>query len=81
LVVTVLTKTFTLTFGKQATVLGFDDDEAPGLYAVTTAYSNGAFSHPGKSYVDGIRLNYNNGMFGLSLVCMTVWIPYWNWFK
>ena len=56
---------FHLTFGKQTTVLGFDDDEAPGLYAVTTAYSNGAFSHPGKSYVDGIRLNYNNGMFGL----------------
>ena len=58
---------FHLTFGKQTTVLGFDDDEAPGLYAVTTAYSNGAFSHPGKSYVDGIRLNYNNGMFGLIL--------------
>ena len=56
---------FHLTFGKQTTVLGFDDDEAPGLYAVTTAYSKGAFSHPGKSYVDGIRLNYNNGMFGL----------------
>ena len=58
---------FHLTFGKQTTVLGFDDDEAPGLYAVTTAYSNGAFSHPVKSYVDGIRLNYNNGMFGLIL--------------
>ena len=53
-----------LTFGRQVTVLGFDDDEAPGLYAVTSAYSNGAFSHPGKSYVDGIRINYNNGMFG-----------------
>ena len=55
---------FHLTFGRQVTVLGYDDDEAPGLYAVTTAYSNGAFAHPGKSYVDGIRLNYNNGMFG-----------------
>jgi len=58
---------FHLTFGKQVTVLGFDDDEAPGLYAVTTAYSKGAFAHPGKNYVDGIRLNYNNGMFGLIL--------------
>ena len=58
---------FHFTFGRQATVLGFDADEAPGLYAVTTAYSMGAFSHPGKSYVDGIRLNYNNGMFGLIL--------------
>jgi hypothetical protein len=56
---------FHLTFGKQVTVLGFDDDEAPGLYAVTSAYSKGAFSHPGKNYVDGIRVNYNNGMFGL----------------
>jgi hypothetical protein len=56
---------FHLTLGKQVTVLGFDDDEAPGLYAVTTAYSQGAFDHPGKNYVDGIRLNYNNGMFGL----------------
>jgi hypothetical protein len=55
---------FHLTFGKQVTALGFDDDEAPGLYAVTTAYSAGAFGHPGKNYVDGIRLNYNNGMFG-----------------
>jgi len=58
---------FHLTFGKQVTVLGFDDDESPGLYAVTTAYSKGAFAHPGKNYVDGIRLNYNNGMFGLIL--------------
>ena len=32
---------FHLTFGKQVTVLGFDDDEAPGLYAVTSAYSMG----------------------------------------
>ena len=34
---------FHLTFGRQATVLGFDADEAPGLYAVTTAYSKGSF--------------------------------------
>ena len=58
---------FHLTFGRQATVLGFDDDEAPGLYAVTTAYAMGADYYSGKQYVDGIRLNYNNGMFGFIL--------------
>ena len=52
---------FHLTFGRQATVLGFDSDEANELHAVTRAYNE---VNPGKQYVDGIRLNYNNGMFG-----------------
>ena len=59
---------FHLTFGRQSTVLGFDSDEANELYAVTRAYARGdAQVNPGKQYVDGIRFNYNNGMFGLIL--------------
>jgi len=53
---------FHLTFGRQVTSLGFDSDESTGRYAVTPAYHLSR-----KDYVDGIRLNYNNGMFGLIL--------------
>jgi len=56
---------FNLSFGRQLTNLGFEADEAPGLYAVTTAYG-----HTGRpverNYVDGLRANFNNGQFGLS---------------
>jgi hypothetical protein len=52
---------FHLTFGRQVTQWGFDSDEFTNRFAVTTAY--GIESR--KSYVDGLRLNYNNGMFGL----------------
>ncbi len=52
---------FHLTFGRQVTQWGFDSDEFTNRYAVTTAY--GIESR--KSYVDGLRLNYNNGLFGL----------------
>jgi hypothetical protein len=56
---------FHLTFGRQVTVLGFDSDEWTNRYAVTTAYSGGdANINKGRGYVDGMRLNYNNGMFG-----------------
>ena len=52
-----------LTFGRQVSVLGFDSDELTNRYAISRAYEHagGAF---GKNYVDGIRLNYNNGGFG-----------------
>lgn len=53
-----------ITFGRQLTVLGFDADEAPGLYAVTPAYTIGGLT---SSYVDGMRLNFNNGQFGFVL--------------
>jgi hypothetical protein len=59
---------FHLTFGRQATVLGFEGDEPTDLYAVTRAYhssNSNANVNRGINYVDGIRLNYNNGMFGL----------------
>ena len=55
---------FHLTFGRQASVLGFDGDEPTDLYAVTRAYRDIGNTNPGKGYFDGIRLNYNNGMFG-----------------
>ena len=55
---------FSLTFGRQLTVLGFDADEAPGLYAVTPAYTIGGLT---SNYVDGLRLNFNNGQFGFVL--------------
>jgi len=58
---------FHLTFGRQVTVLGFDSDESTNRYAVTTAYGGDGNRNPGKAYVDGMRLNYNNGMFGFIL--------------
>ena len=57
-----------ITFGRQVTTLGFETDEWTNRYAVTSAYVgdaavDGSIYHQ-KNYVDGIRLNYNNGMFG-----------------
>jgi hypothetical protein len=54
---------FHLTFGRQMTVLGFDSDEFTNRYAVTAAYG----LNSRKASVDGFRVNYNNGMFGLIL--------------
>ena len=61
---------FSITFGRQLTVLGFDADEAPGLYAVTPAYTipvSSTGSYLTGNYVDGARLNFNNGQFGFVL--------------
>ena len=71
---------FHVTFGRQLTALGYESDEAPGLLAVTDAYVLGGHSQGGmisdssevsviavqtrRNYKDGVRLNYNNGMFG-----------------
>jgi len=66
---------FHFTFGRQLTALGFEADEAPGLYAVTTGHvlaDNSDINLLGddiqtrRNYVDGVRANYNNGMFGLT---------------
>ena len=54
---------FNISFGRQLTALGYEADEAPGLYSVTNAYRMGV----GRSYVDGVRANFNNGRFGLTL--------------
>jgi hypothetical protein len=56
---------FNLSFGRQLTNLGFDADEAPGLYAVTPGY-HGLGDAKRYNYVDGLRANFNNGQFGLS---------------
>ena len=58
---------FHLTFGRQLTSLGFEADEAPGLYATSFAYYyNGNDSADfRRNYKDGVRLNFNNGQFGL----------------
>lgn len=73
---------FHITFGRQETVLGYEGDEATDLFAVTRAFSSLSLNYvlddnstqsitgTGSSrnkYNDGIRLNYNNGMFGLIL--------------
>jgi hypothetical protein len=58
---------FHLTFGRQLTVLGFQSDEATHRYAVSNSYRGDAALNNGRAYVDGIRLNYNNGMFGFIL--------------
>ena len=54
---------FHLTFGRQLTALGFESDEAPGLYSTSAAYTKGMHGQ----YVDGIRANFNNGQFGFVL--------------
>ena len=100
---------FNLSFGRQLTNLGYEADEAPGLFSVSKGYFldavrehnalnsifgeianayNNSFTpalvvgDPGyqtattvdssipvlrRNYVDGIRANFNNGQFGLSL--------------
>jgi len=72
---------FNFSFGRQLTVLGYEADEAPGLYAVSNAYvlgtssdiavgSVGTFGGTGiqtrRNYVDGLRANFNNGQFGFT---------------
>lgn len=66
---------FHVTFGRQLTALGFEADEAPGLYAVTNAYKLAGMALDAlgysdasarRNYVDGIRANFNNGQFGFT---------------
>ncbi len=69
---------FNFSFGRQLTALGYEADEAPGLYAVTNAYILGTSSDVAvgqvgaldvqtrRNYVDGLRANFNNGQFGLT---------------
>jgi hypothetical protein len=65
---------FNFSFGRQLTALGYEADEAPGLYAVSNAYVLGdggsdvnlAPAQTRRNYVDGIRANFNNGQFGLT---------------
>ena len=65
------TNDFHVTFGRQVTFLGYQNDEWTERNAVTNAYVGDAAkldsSYNSKHYVDGIRLNYNNGMFGFVL--------------
>jgi len=72
---------FNFSFGRQLTVLGYEADEAPGLFAVTNGYylsdklapfaslgtKKTSISQTRRNYVDGIRANFNNGRFGLTL--------------
>jgi len=64
---------FNISFGRQLTVLGFDADESPELYTVSPSYGfrqlagsilSTKFSN---NYVDGVRANFNNGKFGVTL--------------
>ena len=69
---------FNFSFGRQLTALGYEADEAPGLYAVSNAYVLGTSSdiavgqvrikkiQTRRNYVDGVRANFNNGQFGLT---------------
>lgn len=67
---------FNFSFGRQLTALGYEADEAPGLFAVSNAYKLGDSSSNSdiglspaqtrRNYVDGVRANFNNGQFGLS---------------
>ena len=73
---------FNFSFGRQLTVLGYEADEAPGLFAVSNAYVLGDSGNSDvnlspaqtrRNYVDGIRANFNNGQFGFTLR-FTRWI-------
>ena len=75
---------FNITFGRQLTSLGYEADEAPGLYAVSNAYRLGdgdsdisvnTHGSARRNYKDGVRLNYNNGQFG---VILGLHDGYWN---
>ena len=58
-----LNRDFNISFGRQLTALGYEADEAPGLYSVSNAYGMGL----GRDYVDGVRANFNNGRFGITV--------------
>ena len=65
---------FNISFGRQLTALGYEADEAPGLYAVTNAHLadtvvnalTGSDLSTRRNYVDGVRANFNNGQFGFT---------------
>jgi hypothetical protein len=58
-----ISRDFNISFGRQLTALGYEADEKPGLQSVSHAYLMGV----GRNYVDGVRANFNNGRFGLTL--------------
>jgi hypothetical protein len=58
---------FHLTFGRQVSSLGFESDEPTDLYSVTRSYRGDAERNPGRHYLEGVRLNFNNGQFGFVL--------------
>jgi hypothetical protein len=58
-----LNRDFNISFGRQLTALGYESDEQVGLNSVSKAYRMGL----GRNYVDGVRANFNNGQFGLSV--------------
>ena len=66
-----INRDFSLSFGRQLTVLGFEADEAPNLYQVSNAYLRGDVVDGGsglrRNYVEGIRANFNNARFGFTL--------------
>jgi hypothetical protein len=76
-----LNRDFNFSFGRQLTALGYESDEQPGLQSVSNAYwladrlaphaeLNGLGNHikqTRRNYKDGVRANFNNGKFGVSL--------------
>lgn len=58
-----INRDFNISFGRQLTALGYEPDEQPALLSVSKAYLWGI----GRSYVDGVRANFNNGRFGFSI--------------
>lgn len=65
-----LNRDFNFSFGRQLTVLGYEADEAPGLFAVSNAYYLGdkaSSAQTRRNYKDGVRANFNNGKFGLTV--------------
>ena len=59
---------FGISFGRQLQLLGFESDEATGLYQTSHAYQHADSNGSGlqRGYNDGIRLNFNAGKFGMA---------------
>jgi hypothetical protein len=68
---------FNISFGRQLSALGYEADEAPGLHAVSHAYYLGVKAarlsntmpslNLRRNYKDGVRANFNNGRFGVTV--------------
>ena len=61
---------FNISFGRQLSALGYEADEAPGLHAVSHAYYLGdkaSSAQTRRNYKDGVRANFNNGRFGVTV--------------
>ena len=59
---------FGISLGRQLQLLGFESDEATGLYQISHAYQHAdTDSDLQRGYDEGVRFNFNAGKFGLAV--------------